>query len=321
MLEIRKAEGRAPGAFFDYALKWGYAPAEKRYIRRYYEPHSQKRAYLTAVKDNKTLACLLTWSEERPAQGGRRRVGFFTLPGGDAKALGDLIGQMLFLQKAWGSEEVIGPLAPDGSGWFMGQCDRPCTVEERGLFTGAGDAGQMKALTDAGFCVEREYRCYQLPVPKTNRTRAYADKIAARFEIHATRLNHNLFTQPLAKAADELYLENSQAMRRAAERIAPFTDSHRSFAVKTAGDKTAGYVLAFAGKRPRVATIMTREGLLRRPATLLLVNALIESYKSSDASIVELSVIDAENAASERLATAFGAKPGRSYFVYNKKLM
>ena len=308
-------------AFFALSERAGYARSERQYIERYFALNGRRGAYLIASEDNVTLARVMTWTDAAYTFTTGDMLGFFALLDGEERAFGPLIEKIESLQRAWGMEALLGPVAPDGSGWFMGQCDRSCAQSQRGLFSGPGDRGQTRALTEAGYSVRTRFGAYLCAPPAVNQIRQSAERFAGRLKLALIRPSLNPFDQELSRAAYALSPNNKTDAALRVERLRGFIARRHTFIVKNAAGGYTGYAIGLKGEgTERVATIMTADDQYRRPTVALLASALIDSFRGNSASGVELSVIDADNEASNRLVIGLGAVHARNYLLYYKKI-
>ena len=307
-------------AFFRFSLKCGYSREESNYLRRSFLYAQPKCVYLLATENGTVCGRLMTWSDEHYRKVAGKKRGFFALLDGNVCAFAQLLAKMEELQRNWENEEIIGPVAPDGSGWFLGQCEKTYDNRLRGAFTGPGDTGQTQCFRENGYSVLTAYRTYQLTLPEENRYWDSAQKFSCRSEYKVQKMSVFGGRSRLCRSVLDVAGGEQPELARQAERIMPYLSRQHSFAVTNREGSYTGYVLCFPGKITRIATFMTADNLYRRPTTLLLVNELIESFKKNQRDRAELSVLDAENANSNRLARSLGAVPDRNYLVYNKKI-
>ena len=316
MVDIVLARGRKLRAFFQYSEKAGYNAKEQRYIRQNFAHVPMQGACLLAMKSGHVSGRIMTWAD-RSHRVSQRECGFFALLDGDEDTYEPLLKKAEELQLSWGSSELLGPVAPDGSSWFMGQCDNARTG---GLFTGPGDRGQTAVLIRNGYTAEKSFNAYLLYIPGKNRYRDAAQRFAERLGLKSVRLTGGFFSQKLNKAVYDVETFNPSLLARQAERIKPFISTKHSFSVMDPMGKCAGYILTLKGKPIRVSTIITQDNSFRRPVTALLISEVLDSFLKTRNSLIELSVIDEENTASNRLVKAIGAVTDRHYRIYCKKL-
>ena len=315
--EIAAVNGRKAKAFFAFSKKAGYSGQEQRYIRRYFGIFHARCVYLLAFIDGRVCGRLMTWQSVVKERNSSSAKGFFALLDGTEMSFSPLLRRAEDIQRSWGSTELIGPIAPDGSGWFMGQCDRG---KSGGSLTGPGDRGQTAALKKAGYRTLQQFNAYNLSIPRENTYRESAQRFAKRLGLKAVHLSNGLFSQRLSKAVYDVEADNKKLLARQAEKLKPFLDTNHSFAVQDRTGNYHGYVFCLKGERPRLSTIITKENALRRPVTALLVSSVLDSFLNAENTKVELSVIDAANIASNRLAQSLGGTVDRCYLIYHKKL-
>ena len=317
MLEIARVAGANKKAFFALSKRAGYTAQERKYIERYFAYDKTQCAFFIARDEGSVCARVMTWNDTGYNRSSSKRCGFFSLLDGDSRAFPLLLRAAYEAQLSWGNDELIGPIAPDASGWFMGQSDG---AEPSGSFAGIADAGQTEVLKAEGFLVYQTFHAYRLPVPTQNRYRESAQVFAQRCGLKAFALRGIMKRSRLSKAVFDVATDNRNLLAGQADRISGYIDGDHSFAIKNKEGRYTGYALSFMGQTPRIATIMTAEGAYRRPTVALLFSCLIDSYRKSGAETVELSVIDSRNEASKHLSTNLRAEAVRCHHVYYKKI-
>ena len=315
MPEIVLSSGRkALKAFFSLSVPSGYSGKEAAYIERHFSGGMGKSAYLLALDRGKAVARAMTW------QGETLKNGYFALLDGRRDAFEALLGYMEQLQRKWGSTSLTGPVTPDGSGFFMGQCDSASDGSARGELTGPFDAGQSAALLQNGYDPVNTLAAFRLCLQKTNPYRGAAQKIASRLGIKPEKAKLNVFDQNLERAVFALETEDKAAALRQLLWLKPSIAKDRSFVVNDPCGRPLAYAISLKGDIPRLATFWTKDDEYRRPCALLLCDALFESCQKAGISEIELSLIDTQNEASMRLCGNAGARLSRQYKIYNKNL-
>ena len=317
MYTVIKAESpRQKRAFFSLSRACGYSRDEAEYLRLFCRP--ENASYFIALKDGRPKARILVWKDAAYQRNTGRRTAFFAFLDGDENAFALLLEAA---QNAYPDAEALtGPVPPDGSGLFTGQCDRPCGTD-RGAFTGPGDAGQAQALLEAGFAPCMTEACFEIAVPAVNPYRAYAGRLSARFGIRVQKARFGLFGDGLSRAAYELAGAWQSETALQAGRIRRYISPRFSFVALDGNGRALGYVMTLRG-RPllRVTTLITKDVPFRPAVTLLLLDALCESLIQSGITRAEASVIDVNNRPSVRLTQGTGARETRKYVRYYKEL-
>ncbi len=319
MPEIVRAATRAElRRFFALSRGAGYRKAEQAYLRRFAPAPDEDHIYLLAA-GGCACARLLSWRDEAYDRAVSRRCAFFALLDGDAACFGALLDEAQAHWRQKGCDRMIGPVAPDGSGLFSGQCSGECA--QTGLFAGPGDRGQTAALLAAGFQPLAREEAFFLDVPAINKYVPYARRLEARFGLRVGRAGRGLWTCSLPRAAYEVAERLKRESARQAEKLLRYTDTRFSFAALDEAGSCLGYVLTLRdAPRPRVATFMTRNVPCRRAVTLCLMSALCDALIRRGVQQAELSVIDETNLPSIRLALGAGARRARSYVRYYKEI-
>ena len=306
------------GLFYALSETAGYTGEEAGYLRRFAPRPDEEHACLLAFAGEKPVARLYTWTQRALNRAEGRRGAFFSLLDGEREGFAPLLQAAEEMWRQRGCGFLSGPMAPDGSGLFMGQCDSP--RESGGVFTGPRDAGQTQALRNAGFAVSQRWKAFALDVPRENRYAPYAQKLRARLGLRIRPMGRGFFSYSLSRAAYETadFAPAQNAVQ--AQKLLPFSDARLSFAALDSRGHCLGYALTLKGERPRLVTFLTRDVPIRRAVTLCLTDALCEAAQRSGVKSALLGVIDAENRPSLNLARGLGAREVCEYVRYYKKI-
>ena len=317
MYTVIKADSpRQKRAFFSLSRESGYGRAEDEYLRLYCRP--ENACWLMAARNGFPKARMLVWMDGVYAKKTGRRVAFFAFLDGEAAAFDVL------LEKAQGlyphAQAILGPVPPDGSGLFTGQCDRPWPAP-RGSFTGPGDAGQTEALLRAGFAPHHTEACFEVDIPDRSPYHPYAKRLSDRFGIRIRRPGFGPFGDGMSTAAYDLASAYRDETAFQAQKLHKYISARHSFIAEGAAGETLGYIMTLKGKPLlRVTTMITKAVPFRSAVTLLLLDALYESLACRQIQRVEASVINVMNRPSIRLVLGTGAKENRRYIQYYKEL-
>ena len=304
--------------FFALSSRAGYRKAEQAYLRRYTPGPDEDHVYLLAM-EGRVSARLLTWRDEAYDRAVSQRCAFFALLDGDAVFFEPLLRAAEAHWRRRGCERIIGPVAPDGSGLFSGQCSG--AFSRTALFAGPGDRGQSAALLQAGFQPLSREEAFVLDIPQINRYAPYAQRLQARFGLRIGRAGRGLWTYSLPKAVYEVAERFREESARQAEKLLSYADTRFSFAALNRAGDCLGYVFTLKdAPMPRVTTFMTRDVPCRRAVTLCLMSALCGALIEKRVNQAELSVIDSANLPSIRLALGAGARCIRTYLRYYKEI-
>ena len=304
--------------FFAFSGPSGYTEGEAAYLRRFAPPPDKEHAYLLAFEGEKPMARLYTWTQRVYGRAEGRRGSFFSLLDGKRECFQPLLRAAEELWRQRGCDFLTGPMAPDGSGLFMGQCQS--AIESGGAFAGPGDAGQTQALLDAGFEAVQRWKAFSLHCPQENRYAPYAQKLRARLGLRVRPMGRGLFTYSLVRAAYETAQFVPSQTARQAEKLLSFCDPRLSFAALDSRGHCLGYALTLKGERPRLVTFITRDVPIRRAVTLCLTDALCRAALQDGVQSALLGVIDAQNQPSLNLARGLGAQECCEYKRYYKKI-
>ncbi|MBR3928438.1 MAG: hypothetical protein IKJ65_05470 [Clostridia bacterium] len=331
MLEIVEAEARTDMcAFFKAAKDVGYLKKEEKYLRRYAVPplsllsQNGPQFFLIAKRDGKPVFRALTGVDWRYIQKEKVKTGYFSLFDGekDREACTAVLDAILKKQRDWGMDEVIGPISPDGSGFFMGAGEGDFG-KERGAFTGPDSAFACGILRESGFAEKQVENAYEISLDGKNPLFELTRKAEERFRVNVARMETGVFSDAwirnilaVSKHAPE------RELRLLLERIRPFIDKKHSYTAFMGG-ACAGYLVSLkSGKEGvlRATTLITSADCFSAPAALCLIGRYLEDAKKRGVRSFEISVINSQNVRSERLALRYGARKIRSYTLFTKKV-
>ena len=331
-IEIRLDEQ----AFFRFSRECGYLPGETKYLnlsaRAAVNPlfSNGPEEFWVVLRDGKTVFRALTGYDRRfQAQTGKK-WGYFSLFEGtlDTEAGAALLDQILKRQRAWGCDAIVGPLSPDGSGFFHGLgLDESASPFQTGTFsrgtlTGPARPFAEQILLSGGFQKLDEDYAYLIRVPDENKDREMAIKASKRFSVEVQKLRPSAFREAWKRIPAQIAPEGTKAdFLREMERIRPFLNVDFSFACMR-GSECLGYLLSVTEPHAplRLSTLMTRDGCFQSPAVLLLISAAMDQCIRYRVPYVEASVIHDENVASRRLVERFGGLKIRRYCRYYKNI-
>jgi len=328
MLEIMEAKTRAEmRAFFKATRHNGYLPVEVRYLKRYAAPplsllsQNGPQAYLIAKRDGKSVYRALTGVDVNYNEKTGTKTGYFSLFDGepDKEAAQAILNAVFEKQRAWGTDELIGPVSPDASGFFMGAGEGDFE-KSRGAFTGADASFSKEILKANGFKEIQVENAFMVAAEK-NPLSGITRKAEKRFHIEIRRIKAGLFRERWIK--DILSVSKDapeKEMRLILERVRPYVDKKRSFAAFMDG-ACAGYLLTLKpyGGVLRATTLMTASDRFSAPVVLSLIGKYLEETEKSGIKSFEVSVINHQNIRSERLVLRYGGQKTRSYTLFTKK--
>ena len=312
MLEIIEAKTRADmRAFFRAAKRSGYTKKEEKYLEMYaFSPLSLlsqngPQAFLVAKRDGKSVFRVLTGVDMRYVRKEECPQGYFSVFDGekDEEAARAILKAVMEKQRNWGMKRVIGPIAPDGSGFFMGAGEGDFSGP-RGIFTGPDASFQCGILRSEGFLPVKTECAYE----------------SASIEI--MKMNTGLFSTDWIKRILDVSKEAPQnEMRLMLERIRPFIETKHSY-VAFSGNVSLGYLVSLKkdGGILRAATLITSSEHFSAPAVLALIDAFLSGAKKDGLDRAEISVVDSRNLRSERLVLRFGGRKHRQYTVFTKNV-
>lgn len=322
---------RPNGRFAAFSAACGYTRAERAFLRSYaFSPRNPLYAngpmrFVTVNGQKGVRARILTGVDRvYEAQTGYRR-GYFALfdSAGDEEALRAALEEACRLQREWENVEMIGPLSPDGSGFFCGvgmaSADEvPFRQDARGVLTGACNPVAERVLLRMGARAEAVNAAYSIRVPEENALREPAARAASRFGLRVETLRAAPFCEAWMQRI--LELSGSREKNEAAKLLAclrPLVDGRHSFAV-CAGEEVRGYLLALRerGGCLRFTTLLTKPGTVSAPVAAVLLSAAVDSCIESGEKWVEASVIREDNLRSRALAERFKARAVRRYTQY-----
>ncbi len=330
MLEIMEVKTRADKrAFFKAAKHAGYFPKEERYLKRFAVPPlsllsgNGPQAYLVAKRDGKPVFRALTGVDVRYNQNAQTKTGYFSLFDGekDEEAARAVLGVIMEKQRAWGMEEVIGPISPDASGFFMGAGEGDFT-KMRGIFTGPDSGFSAGILRENGFCEKQVENAFEITAGSKNPLSDVTRKAEERFHIEIAGMKTGLFRE---KWINDILSVSKDApeneMRLILERVRPLIDRKHSYIAYSLG-ACAGYLLSFKrfGGVLRATTLITSPDHFSAPVVLSLIEKYLDGIGKSGLKTFEVSVINHQNIRSERLVLRFGGRKVRSYTLFTKNV-
>lgn len=316
-------------AFFQMNKHLGYKREEDRYLKTYaagpLSPliNNGPRAYLCAMRDDKCVFRALTGVDMRYVQTAGKKAGYFSLFEGekDAEAAKAVMDKIMLLQRKWGMDEVVGPISPDGSGFFMGAGDGEFK-EKRGILTGVNAEFSSKILRDNGFSVLETENAYEIEIGKENPLSAMSRKAGERFGLKVERMNPGVFSEKwkrdIASVSDDLPEEE---LLRTLDRIRKFICPECSF-IAFSKDVPLGYLLTLKDKDGylRATTLMTKKGVFTPPVVIVLAGAFWDACIDRAVKTCEVSMINDKNYRSYRLVLRFGGRKTRAYTQFTKNV-
>jgi len=332
MLEImvcmRPADYRT---FFALSGQAGYDQWECGYLKTYAHPAlnplcaNGKTAFLMAKRDGKCVFRALTGRDEIYIGKTGRNAGYFSLFDGekDEEAASFVLSEIMRMQIAWGSEEIIGPVSPDGSGFFHGLNEGWNEREACGILTGPPGGWKSKVIKNAGFAEMERDNAYLIPTPENNLYEEAAKKAMERFSVSIKRIAPGMFRERWKQSIGALSEEVTRVdLYRMLDRIAPVIQPEFSF-LAMRGNEPLGYLLSLKGKEKclRASTIFTKRTVWSPPVTTSLLSALIAALIENGVKEIEASVISEENMLSNQLVLALGGRLHRRYTRFSRKLL
>lgn len=328
MLEVMEAKTRAEmRAFFKAGRQCGYMPGEVKYLKRYAVPplsllsQNGPQAYLVAKRDGKPVFRALTGVDMRYNEIRGEKTGYFSLFDGekDKEAAEAVLSAIFEKQRAWGTDELIGPISPDGSGFFMGAGEGDFE-KSRGIFTGPESTFSKEILSQNGFREKQVENAFYVTADNNNPLSEITRKAEKRFGIEIRRMKTGLFRDRWVK--DILSVSKDapeKEMRLILERVRNYIDKRHSYAAFISG-ACAGYLLSLKpyGGILRATTLITDSGHFSAPVVLSLIGRYLEDIKKNGEKTFEVSVINHQNIRSERLVLRYGGVKMRSYTLFTK---
>ena len=330
MLEMIECKTRADmRAFFRAAKNAGYTRKEERFLKKYVAAplsllsKNGPQAYLIAKRDGKPVFRAITGVDHVYNRKAGKNTGYFSLFDGenDEEAANALLEAIMKRQRAWGTENVIGPISPDASGFFMGAGEGDFD-KDRGIFTGPDAKFACSVLRKNGFCSIQTENAYLVNTDNQNPLSDVARKAEKRFGVCVVPLKPSLFSGCWIKRILEVTKGAPEMeMRVLLERIRPFIDKRFSYAALMDG-ACAGYLVTLKGEKgiPRATTLFTNPDHFSAPSVLSLIDAFLTDTRRRGIDQVEVSVINSENLRSERLVLRFGGRKIRSYTLFTKNV-
>ena len=330
MLEIIEAKTRADmRAFFRAAKRSGYTKKEEKYLEMYaFSPLSLlsqngPQSFVVAKRDGKSVFRVLTGVDMRYVRKEECPQGYFSVFDGekDEEAARAILKAVMEKQRNWGMKRVIGPIAPDGSGFFMGAGEGDFSGP-RGIFTGPDASFQCGILRSEGFLPVKTECAYEIELGKENPLSAVARKAEERFHVEIMKMNTGLFSTDWIKRILDVSKEAPQnEMRLMLERIRPFIETKHSY-IAFSGNVSLGYLVSLKkdGGILRAATLITSSEHFSVPAVLALIDAFLSGAKKDGLDRAEISVVDSRNLRSERLVLRFDGRKHRQYTVFTKNV-
>lgn len=330
MLEIIECKTRADmRAFFRAAKEAGYTREEEKYLKEYAVPplsllsKNGPQAYFVAKREGKPVFRALTGVDLVFNREKGEKTGYFSLFDGesDEEAAQAILDAVLNKQSAWGMENVIGPISPDASGFFMGAGEGDFE-KSRGIFTGPEGSFACRLLRKNGFCPIQMENAYLIYTTNKNPLSDVTRKAEKRFDVSVVPLKPSLFSDRWMKCILEVTKgAPEKEMRVLLERLRPFIDKRFSYAALMNG-VCAGYLVTIKGSKGilRATTLFTSADHFSSPAALSLIDAFLTDTQRKGIAEAEVSVINPENMRSERLVLRFGGRRIRSYTLFTKKV-
>ena len=331
MLEIREAN--TPGeirAFFSLSKACGYFGEEIKYLKLFACPSvNPLRAngplkYLSVYRDGEIVFRALAGSDEYFKEKSGKRIGYFSLFDGyrDAEAARLILDKIMTLQREWKNVEVIGPVSPDGSGFFhgLGETD---AGNRRGVMTGNGSEWSIEALKDYGFSEMEADNAYLLTIPETDRYKKYASFSKEKFGLTVLPMKPGIFREKWKEAIASLSKEEERSdTYRYLEKIRPMISRKHSF-LCFSGEKCLGYLIVLKGalSRLRACTVFTERDGFSPPVTVCLLSGFLSSCIEKGVREAEGSVIREDNLRSNLQISALGTHEKRRYVRCIKKVL
>ncbi len=328
MLEVMEARTRAEmRAFFKAGRHCGYMPKEVRYFKRFAVPplsllsQNGPQAYLVAKRDGKPVFRALTGVDVSYNEIKGKKTGYFSLFDGekDKEAAEAVLSEIYRKQRAWGTDELIGPISPDGSGFFMGAGEGDFE-KSRGIFTGPDSAFSKKILSENGFREIQVENAFYVTADNNNPLSEIMRKAEKRFQVEIQKMKTGLFRDRWVK--DILSVSKDapeKEMRLILERVRNYIDKRHSYTASVNG-ACAGYLLSLKpyGGILRATTLITDTDHFSAPVVLSLIGRYLEDIKKNGEKTFEVSVINHQNIRSERLVLRYGGVKMRSYTLFTK---
>lgn len=326
MLSVSQCESaRQMRLFFRLSALFGYRGAEARYLQRFVHPAVNPLAgngpmcFLIAQENGKITGRVLTYRDERYIAATGRNRGFFALFDAlDARTGAKLLERVGMIQRQWGSEEILGPVSPNGSGFFQGLSDH----ETGALLSGKSHFAAHEALKRAGFVEEGWALSYQIAVPAQNPFAELAKKVQARFQMQVERFDGLGGKGRLARCVSQASAPHIRAdLMREFGHIAPLIAPRFSFAVIQNG-VCVGYLLSIRDRKTplRIATLETAEGAYTPAVAALILDAICESCREQGLQTVNVSTIEADNFPSWSLVQRFSVREKCKFYRYIQKV-
>lgn len=330
MLEIIECKTRADmRAFFRAAKLSGYTRKEKSYLKRYAVfplsllSQNGPQAYLVAKREGKPVFRAITGVDERFNRIDGGKTGYFSLFDGekDSDAQKAILDAIVNLQRAWGMDKVIGPISPDGSGFFMGAGEGDFS-KPRGAFTGPDASFSCGVLKACGFLEVQTENAYEIDTGNENPLSVVTRKAEKRFSVEIAPMNPGVFSDRWMKAILSVSKDAPQKeMRLLLERIRPFIDKRYSYIALTGGE-ASGYLVSLKrmGGVLRATTLITSSDHFSAPVVLSLIERFLRDARKRGVRYAEVSVINHANIRSARLILRFGGKKTRTYTLFTKNV-
>lgn len=330
MIEVVKVKTRADmRAFFKAAKHAGYVPCEERYLKRYAVPPlsllsaNGPQVYFVAKRDGRPVFRAITGIDFRYTRATGTNTGYFSLFDGenDREAIQAVLDEIIKKQRAWGMEEVIGPISPDASGFFMGAGEGDFTGR-RGVFTGPDSSFQAEILRKNAFTEKQVENAFEISARLKNPLSDVTRKAEERFSVEVRKMRTGLLRDGWIKNILSVSKDApDKEMRLVLERVRRYIDKKHSY-LAFIGGVCAGYLISFKrfGNVLRATTLMTSPEHFSSPVVLSLIGRFLEETEKEGAESFEVSVINHQNIRSERLVLRFGGKKVRSYTLFTKKV-
>lgn len=330
MVKVIVAKTRADmRAFFQAADNAGYKREEIKYLKRYAATPlnllsaNGPQAYLVAKRDGKPVFRVLTGVDYRFVQTKNEKTGYFSLLDGDKdeEAINAILDAVMDMQRKWGMQRLIGPVSPDGTGFFMGAGEGDFE-SARGLFTNPDAAFQCGILRKRGFLDAETQNAFEIATREENPLSDIARKAEERFHLTVRRMKPGIFAAEWIRCICSVSKEAPQKeMHVLLERLRPFIDKKHSYIVLSR-DVCLGYLVTLKKSRGilRATTLITNPDHFSAPAVLCLIEAFLKGVREHGVSKAEVSVINSENLRSERLVLRYAGQKKRRYTLFTKNV-
>ncbi len=330
MLDVRICECAGDMRKFFALSDKDYLPEECRYLKRYVNGlinplyHNGRMAFLIAVRDGKAVFRVLTGTDEVYKRLSGKKMGYFALFDGeeDEAAATALLKKAYQLQQSWGNEYLLGPVSPDGGGFFNGLSASDVGMN-RGVMTGPGSRWKLELLSKQGFQPHEKEMAYKVEIPDGNPYLQPALQAQKRFSVEIEAIRTGIFREKWMRDISYVYApERRNDTYMMLDKLKPVIIKRHSFIAYTSGTP-AGFMLSLKGSNGliRATTVFTSRDQFSPPVTLGIIAVFIESCHRFGIKTIEASVIDSRNFASNRQIRALGGRQDREYIRFIRKLL